>query len=251
MTLWGADVIESRHIQVDVGGKPMPCYLSRPAGAGTYPAVIVLEGVYGFDEELTRLTDLVASFGFVGLAINYFHRDAPDLKEPFTPEGRARGEAATKTVTKAGAHADVAAARDWLNEQPFVTNGRIATWGFGFGGTMAFTTATLPGLNAAVVFYGQSIASSLPSGEPAPIWDAREIRAPLLLIFGGKDEMIGQRDIGKITETLTADNKRFDVQIYPNVGHSFFRATGTGGAARESADAWDRVQAFLRRNLIT
>jgi carboxymethylenebutenolidase len=243
-------MIVSSSVTLAVGDTKMPAYIARPGDDGAYPAVIVLEGVYGFDDELKRVTDLLASFGYVALAINYFHRTSPDLSLPFTAEGRAAGESAAAAVKKADACADVGAARDWLNEQPFVETGHIGTWGFGFGGTIAFVTATLAGINAAVVFYGQSITSLMPSGEAAPIQDAKDIRAPLLLVFGGRDEMIAERDIETITSTLGANNKRFDQQIYPNVGHSFFRVVGGGSnSMREAADAWDRTQAFFKKYL--
>jgi carboxymethylenebutenolidase len=242
-------MIESAELSIDVDGRPMAAYLARPAGEGQFPAVIVLEGVYGFDDELRRITDLLASTGYVGLAIDYFHRTHPNLQEPFTDEGRARGEAAARSVKKDEARADVAAARDWLGGQAFVESGHVGTWGFGFGGTIAFVTATLPGLLGATVFYGQSISSPMPSGEVAPLEDVKDVRAPLLLVFGGQDMLIGPRDVGTITEALTANNKRFEVQLYPRVGHSFFRATYASSATRETADAWDRVQAFFRKYL--
>jgi carboxymethylenebutenolidase len=242
-------MIVSEELSLDVGDTKMAAYLARPGADGPHPAVIVLEGVYGFDEELRRITDLLASFGYVGLAINYFHRTSPELSEPFTEEGREHGEEAAKLVQKVQACADVGAARDWLNDRPFVERGRIGSWGFGFGGTIAFVTATLPGINASVVFYGQSIASLMPSGESAPIEDAKDIRSPLLLVFGGKDELVGAQDVDTITRTLTSYDKRFEVQMYPNVGHSFFRAAAGTNSMREAADAWDRVQAFFRKNL--
>jgi dienelactone hydrolase len=48
---------------------------------------------------------------------------------------------------------------------------------------------------------------------------------------------------------LRSDNKRFDVQLYPNVGHSFFRASAGTSSMREAADAWDRVQSFFKKYL--
>ncbi|MBC5809617.1 MAG: dienelactone hydrolase family protein, partial [Candidatus Eremiobacteraeota bacterium] len=45
-------MIVSQDLKIDVEGQAMPAYLARPADEGRYPAVIVLEGVYGFDEEL-------------------------------------------------------------------------------------------------------------------------------------------------------------------------------------------------------
>jgi carboxymethylenebutenolidase len=236
-------------ITIPVGAATMPAYLARPGAGENHPAVIVLEGVYGFDDELRRITELLASFGYVGLAIDYFHRSPDHMSEAFTPEGRALGEKAAESVSKESARTDVAAARDWLNEQPFVDHSKIGTWGFGFGGTTAFVTATLPGIRAATVFYAQSIASLLPSKEHAPLEDAKDIRAPLLLVFGGRDQYVAPRDVETIESTLAANNKRFTIQTYPNVGHSFFRATGNTASAREASDAWELVQVFFEKYL--
>jgi len=239
--------LQSRELTIDVDGNPMACYLATPERSKPAPAIIVLEGIYGFDNEMRRVTDLVASAGYVGLAINYFHRKFPKYVQEYTPEGRAAGNEALKSLNKESLRHDIAAARDWLNEQEFVDFGKLGTWGFGFGGTSAFITATLPGIRGAVVFYGQSIDDTLPSGEPAPIEDAKAIRAPLLLVFGGLDEQITHDEIGTITSRLTAEGKRFEIQVYPNVGHSFFREGVASVTLREIADAWDRVQAFFRR----
>jgi carboxymethylenebutenolidase len=210
------------------GGK-MPAYIARPE-TGVHPAVIVLEGVYGFDDEMRRMTDLVASGGFVGVAIDYL-RGNP-VAEAFSAEAVAR---------------DVAATRDWLNDQPYVARGKVALWGFGIGGSVAFMAASLPGLSSSIAFYGQSIAKSLPDGSDAPIRTAEEIRTPLLLVFGGRDEQITEDDIERIRQRLQAAGKQAEIQIYANVGHSFFRESSDTIASREIADAWDRVQSFLRK----
>jgi carboxymethylenebutenolidase len=211
------------------GGK-MPAYLARP-DAGEHPAVIVLEGVYGFDAEMRRMTDLVASAGFVGCAIDYL-----------------RGLPASEGFSAPGVARDISATRDWLNDQPFVARGKVALWGFGIGGSAAFMAASLPGLAAAIAFYGQSIAKGLPDGSDAPIRTAEEIRTPLLLVFGGRDEQITEDDIGRIRQRLQAAGKVAEIQIYANVGHSFFRESSDTIATREIADAWDRVQSFLKKH---
>lgn len=239
--------MQTTELAIDVNGAKMPAYMATPQSGDPAPAVIVLEGVYGFDDELRRITDLVATIGYVGLAINYFYRTDPDYRQEFSEAGRQRAQTALRSVTKEGLRQDVAAARDWLNEQSFVDFGRVATWGFGFGGAAAFITATLPGIRGAVSFYGQSIDDRLPSGESAPIEDVKAIRAPLLLVFGGLDELITKHEIDDITGRLKAEGKRFDVQLYPNVGHSFFREGVSSISLREVADAWDRVRAFLQR----
>lgn len=208
----------------------MPAYIARP-NSGTHPAVIMLEGVYGFDDEIKRMTDLIAAAGFVGLAIDYL-----------------RGKPVQEGLKSATATSDVAAALDWLNTQEYVKAGRVATWGFGVGGSLAFMASVLPGLRASIAFYGQSIAKGLPDGGDAPIKNAEQIRTPLLLVFGGRDEQITEEDISRIKNRLDAAGKKYDVQIYANVGHSFFREDSDTIATREIADAWDRVKSYLEHH---
>jgi carboxymethylenebutenolidase len=219
-------------VTIDAPQGPMRAHLAR-LDERPRPAVIVLEGIYGFDDEIKRITDQVASSGYVGLAIDYLR--GGDAKTVFN----------TKNVGE-----DVAAARDWLNAQPFVRHGKIATWGFGFGGTAAFLASTLPGLAAAIAFYGQSIARPIPGTDGKPALDEiDDVRVPLLLVFGGHDEQIGPTEIATIRERLTAKHVHFEIEVYPEVGHSFFREDLGTIATRQIADAWDRVQAFLRRSL--
>jgi carboxymethylenebutenolidase len=212
------------------GGTKLDAYVARPDNPKPRPAVIVLEGVYGFDDEIRRMTDLLGAAGFVGIAIDY-------LRGTLGEEGFS-----SKTV-----RADIAAARDWLNDRDYVDHGQIATWGFGIGGSASFLAAELAGLRGAVIFYGQSIAKALPDGGDAPITHAEELRAPLLLVFGGADELVSNDDVRRIGSRLDAAGKRYEIEIYPNVGHSFFRQDRDTVATREIADAWDRVQAFLKR----
>jgi len=61
-------------VTVDVQGSSMPCYLARPDADGARPAVIVLQEIFGVNTEVKRIADLLASAGYVALAINYYHR---------------------------------------------------------------------------------------------------------------------------------------------------------------------------------
>ena len=218
------------HVTIDAPEGPMQAYIAR-LDDKPRPAVIVLEGVFGFDEEIKRITEQVGSGGYVGIAIDYL-----------------RGGQAATVFNTTDVCADVAATRDWLNHQPYVQHGKIAAWGFGFGGTAAFLASSLPGLSAAIAFYGQSIARPIPGTDGKPALDEiEEVRMPLLLVFGGHDELIGPTEIATIRERLSALHVPFEIEVYDEVGHSFFREDLGTIATRQIADAWGRVQAFLRR----
>jgi carboxymethylenebutenolidase len=227
----------------------MPAYLARPAGPGPVPAVIVLQEIFGVNREIRRVADLLANGGYAALAINFYYRTDPDLDVGYDDAGRERGIAAAAQVQKAELRADIEAAVRWLGQQPYVRRDRIATWGFCFGGTAAFLSATVPGVHAAVSFYGAQIAKPMRSGEPGALAEVEQVQAPLFLAFGAEDASIPSEDVRRIEAELRRAGKDAEVRIYPGVGHGFFRESSAALDSPAVADAWRRVQEFLARHL--
>ncbi len=241
--------MRTQDVMVPVDGNSMPSYLVRPDGDEPSPAVIVLQEIFGVNREVRRIAELVAGDGHVALAINYYHRTHPSLNEPYTPDGFKKGREAASAVRRANLLADLEASIAWLDAQPFVERGRIATMGFCFGGSVAFLSATLHGIRAAVSFYGGQIAGNFPDGEPGPLADVTAVRAPLLLFFGGKDEHISQDEVARIDAELKAHDKSYEIVTYPEAGHGFFRESSSDMDRADVADAWGRTKAFLAWNL--
>jgi carboxymethylenebutenolidase len=248
----------SQAVNISVDGSQMDSYLARPpSGSGPHPAVIVLQEVFGVNAEMRRVTDMLAAAGYVGLAINYYHRTHPDLDLAYEESSMQTALEARKSVTRDTLYADLKAAIAWLTDQDFVRDGKIATWGFCMGGSVAFLSATLADVRGAICFYGGSIAKPFGSGEPGAIQEAENIRAPLLLCFGADDHGIPREDIERIRQALDARKSKYTLEVYPGVGHAFFRQ-GTPRAvvsqeqfsdeaiANAVADSWNLVQAFLQ-----
>jgi carboxymethylenebutenolidase len=249
----------SDRVSIPVDGASMPAFMARPElGSGPHSAVIILPEVYGITPEMERVAALVASAGGVGLAINFYHREHPEFNQPYIESGAQAGLQAARKVTRATLRADVKAAMEWLDQQEFVKRGRIATWGFCIGGGAAFVTATLPSLRGAVCYYGSQIAKPFPSGEPEGLVDAAQIACPLLLVFGDEDPSIPPEQIDRIGRALDDAGKDFTIQVYPHVGHAFFRQGSKAAIAQAEADsdeavalavadAWDLTYAFFRQ----
>jgi len=242
--------LRTSNVSIPLEGSTMPSYLSRPDSVAPAPAVIVLQEIFGVNTEMRRITDLVASAGYVGLAINYYHRTDPDLDCPYNDEGMTKGRAAAAKVTRATIEADLGAAIDWLNAQEFVRFNRIATWGFCFGGSMAFFSSMLRGISGSIVFYGGQIGKPLMSGGTPLIEEADRVKAPLLMCYGGKDQGIPPDEVERIEQGLRSRQKRFTLKVYPDEGHGFFRQSSKGFDNPDLKDAWSRVQEFLKHSLL-
>jgi carboxymethylenebutenolidase len=247
----------SQDIVIPVDGSSMPAYLARPEeGSGVHPAVIVLQEAFGFTPETKRVTELVASIGYVGLAINYYHRTNREMVEPYTEEGVKKANESAASVTPQNLDADVQGAVTWLNAQPFVKSGKIATLGFDFGADAAFVTADDTDLSGAILFYPTHLTRPMPCGGEPPLDHVSEVSVPLLIMFGEQDYYVPRADMDAIVQTLKSARKDARVQVYPGVGHAFFRH-GRPQAIMESqrysdeavaqavADSWNLVKSFL------
>lgn len=247
----------SQDVVIPVDGSNMPAYLARPQeGSGSHPAVIVLQEVFGFTPETKRVTELLASIGYVGLAINYYHRTNPQMVQPYSEEGVRQASQIAASVTAQNLIADVSGAIAWLNSQPFVKAGKIATWGFDFGANGAFVTSGLRELSGAIMFYPTQVMTAMSSGGEPPIDHAREVANPLLIVFGEQDYYVPRYDMDRMCQTIKDAKKDVRMQIYPGVGHSFFRhgrpqailelqRYSDEAVAQAVADAWGMVKAFL------
>ncbi|MDQ6781441.1 MAG: dienelactone hydrolase family protein, partial [Candidatus Eremiobacteraeota bacterium] len=179
----------------------------------------------------------------------FFHRTDAAFRAPYTAEGMAKGAAAAAAVTTANLRLDLRASIDWLAAQPFVVGSRIGVWGFCMGASVAFLAAMEPGISCAICFYGAQIARPWRNGEPGALEQAAELKAPLLLAFGGRDHSIPPDAVAAIESTLQRLGKRYELIMYPDADHAFFRSGGSDRDRTEVADAWRRARAFLAAEL--
>lgn len=238
-----ATVAES-WVDVAVTGERMPCFVAAPASPRG--GVVVIQEIFGVNADMQRIARLLAGEGYLAVAPAMFHRTDPDFDAPHDAAGVARGRAAMAALTFEQLRADLAAATGFLRER-LGDGKKIATWGFCFGGSVAYFSATMPEVAAAVSFYGRQIAYGL-SPSSAPIAEVTpEIHAPLLLAFGADDDSIPAEAVASIREALERANATFDLRVFAGVGHAFFREGPEGNDA--SREVWPLVTAFLARNL--
>jgi carboxymethylenebutenolidase len=232
-------------VEREVTGSTMPMYVSEPAGSPS-AGVIVIEEIFGVNANMRAIADLVASLGYLAVAPNLFHRTDPQFDAPYDSEGMAKGVAAAGATKLPDLVADLTAAGAYLRER-LGEDARIGTWGFCFGGSVAFLSATLPFVRCAVSFYGGQIARSAHASRPPMIVMAAQVRARILFAFGGKDEHITPDDHAVIRKALDARAKPYEFVVFENEGHGFFRSGPDANAGARVA--WPLVRDFFAKNL--
>jgi carboxymethylenebutenolidase len=98
-------------------GSVLPGYLARPASVRVQPAVgvIVAHELFGVNPDIRGVTDDLAAAGYLAVAPEFYHRDAPAGHWLSRDEaGRAEGFKLLNGLTREQALADVAACAGWL-----------------------------------------------------------------------------------------------------------------------------------------
>jgi len=205
---------------VDTADGPMHAYLAVADGAEQRPALLVLQEAFGVNHHIKNVCHRLAERGFVALAPELFHRTGTNVELGYTDMTQVMPH--FSRLTNAGLEMDIKAGLAALAQQPQVDAGRIGVVGFCVGGFATFLAAETSDAKAFVAFYGGGILRARPNNALEPLIDrADQIRRPILLLFGGKDQSIPPEDVDAIDQRLTALGKPHEVVTLPEGGHGF------------------------------
>ena len=95
-----------------------------------------------------------------------------------------------------------------------------------------------------MVFYA-GLARQLDPAVGSALDAAHHAHTPVLGLFGGADNGIPPEQVAALQAALTQAGAEHTIHTYPGAPHSFFDRTAAQYAA-ESADAWQRMLAFIQ-----
>jgi carboxymethylenebutenolidase len=208
-------------IQIPVAdGTTMAAYLARPA-APAPTGVIVAHELFGVNPDIRGVADDLAAAGFLAIAPEFYHRDAPPGRWLERDDaGRQEGFGYLHKLGREQALADVAAAMSWLTAQPGIE--RTAVIGFSAGGHLAYLAACrLPVTATAVLYGGWLTGTDIPLSQPTPtLAETPGITGRILYLVGEEDALIdaGQRE--QIRAALAAAGADHELVSYPGVQHA-------------------------------
>ncbi len=227
-------------------GTTVVAHVAKPAGARAATGVIVAHELFGVAPNIGVVIDDLAKAGYLALAPEFYHRDAPPGHWMKTDDAyREEGFRLLHRLTRQQALDDVAACMAWLRDQPSIQ--RIAMIGFSAGGHLAYLCACrFPVSRAAVLYGGWLPTTDIPLSQPEPTLALTSgITGRILYAVGEDDVQIDAAQRRQIGDALRAAGVDHEIAVYPGTGHAFFWP-GTP-AFNESArdDAWSRVLALL------
>lgn len=215
------------------GGGTIKGLLAEPAGnKKKLGGIIVVHENRGLNPYIEDVARRAALAGFISLA--------PDALTPLGgyPGNDDAGRELQSKRDKGEMEEDFIAAYEYLKKHKDC-NGKVGVVGFCYGGGIANMMAVrVPGLAAAVPFYGS---------QPA-LADVPEIKAPLMLHYAALDTRI-TAGWPPYEAALKENHKSYEAFIYENANHGFHNDTTPRYDKAAAELAWKRTIDFFKAQL--
>jgi len=211
----------------------MKAYVARPKENKKYPAIIVIHENRGLNEHIEDVARRAAKEGYLAIAPNAL---APLGK---TPANEDEARSFFQELKPDDNLKNFLNVFDYLKTRKDY-NGHVGCVGFCWGGGMSNQLAVnVPGLKAAVAFYGAQ-----PAAEDVP-----KIKAAVQLHYAGLDERINA-GIPAYEDALKKNNIRYELYMYEGVNHAFHNNTSATRYNEVAATlAWKRTMEFFKKYL--
>ena len=208
-------------------------YLVQPAGAGPFPAVLVVHENRGLNPYIEDVARRAAVDGFLALA--------PDGLAPVGgyPGNDDDGRTLQGNLDQAKLRADLLNSARLLKAHKLST-GKLGVTGFCFGGGIVnYLAAALgPDMQAGAPYYGVA----------ADAGSVAKIKAPLVCHLAENDERVNAT-YPAFETALKANNVPHQIHIYPGTQHGFHNNSTPRYSEAAAKLSWERTIAHFKKYL--
>jgi carboxymethylenebutenolidase len=241
-----AQGITAGEVKIPVADGEIPGYRAMPASGGPFPIVLVVQEIFGVHEHIRDVCRRFAKEGWCAVAPELYARQGDVSK--YTDYQEIFANVVSK-VPDAQVLADLDAAAAWAAKSGSGDAGRLAVTGFCWGGRITWLYAAHnPKLKAGVAWYGRLVGQGTELQPKYPIDIAASLKAPVLGLYGGKDQGIPLADVEKMREALAAAKQPSEIVVYPEAGHGFNADYRPSYSAADAKDGWARCLAWFRKH---
>lgn len=226
-------------------GLALKAYRAQPVGPGPFPTVLVVQEIFGVHEYIRDVCRRLARQGYQAIAPKLYQRQGDPAGIENVPDILAK---IVSKVSDAQVMGDLDTAAAWAAAHGGDAS-RLGITGFCWGGRITWLYAAHnQRLKAGVAWYGRLTGASSPLTPAHPIDVVGQITAPVLGLYGAKDQGIPVSDVERMRADLARAGKRAELVLYPEAGHAFHADYRPSYRAAEAADGWGRLVAWFRAN---
>jgi carboxymethylenebutenolidase len=233
-------------VQLKTTNGPLPAYVAEPAKGGPFPVVLVVQEIFGVHEHIKDVCRRFAKLGAMAIAPELFARHADVTKMADVQE------ILRSVVTKiddAQVLSDLDSAVAWAESTGRAAKKRLAITGFCWGGRIVWLYAAHnPQVSAGVAWYGKLVGDASSRQPKQPIDIAKDLKVPVLGLYGGADTGIPQDTIDKMKAALKDGKSKSEIVVFPDTPHAFFADYRPSYRQGPAEQGWNRLKDWFKKN---
>jgi carboxymethylenebutenolidase len=219
----------------ELDGETVSGYLAKPKETeGTAPGIIVIQEWWGLNDNIRKMTELLAGEGYSALAVDLYEgkvAESPDKARSLMQEAMGDKDRLRNNLRQA---------YQYLDQEVGAENIGVIGWCFG-GGWSLQTALMLPDkIDATVIYYGELTANKE---------KLKKLDMPILGLFGSEDTAVPPATVDKFEAALQDLEKEANIHIYEGANHAFANPSGERYDAEAAQDAWEKTVKFLAEHL--
>lgn len=236
-------------IKIPVPGGEIPAYRAMPEKKGKYPVVMVVHEIFGVHEWIQDICRRFAKQGFMAIAPALYSRQAEIAT---IADRREIQRTVFSKIPDAQAMSDLDATVDYAAKSGFGNTKKLSITGFCWGGrTVWLYSAHNPKVKAGAAWYGRLVQtpnSPLNPLQPQnPVHFARELKVPVLGLYGGLDTGIPLDSVQKMENELKKGKSGSEIVVFPNAKHGFHADYRDSYNKEASEDAWKKLLDWFKK----
>ncbi len=242
-----ADGLKAGPIKYTVNGFEVPAYSAAPANKTGLPVILVVQEIFGVHEYIADTCRRFAKLGYLAIAPELYARQGDP--RGYTDIPKLQADIVSK-VPDAQVLADLDGALQYAAANGGDTS-KAGITGFCWGGRITWLYAATGKVKAGVAWYGRLVGQASDLTPKHPVDVAASLQAPVLGLYGGKDQGIPLDTVDKMKSALANGSpaaKASSFVVYPEAGHAFHADYRPSYVKSAADDGWQRATAWFKAN---
>lgn len=232
-------------VRIPVRGGTIPGYRALPAAKKNPPVILVVEEIFGVHKHIQDICRRFAKEGYFAIAPELFSRQGDPTK---IADPTAIVETIVAKTPDAQVMSDLDATIAFAGTSDADTRS-VGITGFCWGGRITWLyAARQPKVKAGVAWYGRLDGERNELQPQYPIDVASTLKAPVLGLYGGKDEGIPPDQVLRMQAALKTAGGTSEIHVYPDAPHAFHADYRPSYREADAKDGWSRALAWFRKH---
>jgi carboxymethylenebutenolidase len=231
-------------------GKEMAAYRAYPATGQGFGTIVVIQEIWGVHQHIADVCRRFAKAGWYAIASELYFRQGDPMK---IPDIQGILKDIVSKVPDQQVMDDLDSSMAFAKAEGKADTGKLGVTGFCWGGRITWLYAAHnPGVKAGVAWYGRVLGDATPMTPKHPIDLVKDLKGPVLGLYGGADGGIPNDTVDKMREALKAAGTpaatKSTIHTYPDTPHAFNADYRPSYRKEQAEDGWKRAMAWFKEN---